>query len=324
MVAEVQARRIETSAPAKVVLSGEYAVLVGAPALVAALDRRVGCRLTVQRQGGWEFLGTGHDMHRRLSREEVLASPADTLAGIVPQVLPPGETPPHVRVEIDSSGCYLEGVKLGVGSSAAVVASLATALAALAGRRCTLAELLTLHRRLQGGGSGLDVAAAATGGVSRFTAGNAVPVALPREVHLRFVFAGHGSATSAMLARFHAWRKGQTPAALRRLRHAAEEVAAQASASTNAHSFLDALARYAEALRQMDDAAGIGIFGPAHHAAAQVAEETGVAYKPCGAGGGDIGMAASDSTARLDAFLAATTERGLTPVATEIDPLGIA
>lgn len=316
-------RVVETSAPAKVVLSGEYAVLVGAPALVAALDRRVRCRLTVRQQGGWEFLGTGHKMHQRMPRHKVLASPVDTLAGIVPQVLHPSETPPHVGVEIDSTACHLDGVKLGIGSSAAVVASFATALAALAERRCRLAELLALHERLQGGGSGLDVAAAATGGVIRFAMGKAVPVKLPFDLNLRFVFAGHGTATAPMLARFHAWRKGEMPAALRALQHAAGQVAARASVGVAAPHFLEALELNAEALRRMDEAAGIGVFGPAHKTAARLAAKSGVVYKPCGAGGGDIGVAASDSAKRLDAFIADVTEAGLTPVAASIDPNGV-
>ena len=314
---------IETSAPAKVVLSGEYAVLVGAPALVAALDRRVRCRLTVRQQGGWEFLGTGHEMHQRMPRDEVLASPADTLAGMVPQVLHAAETPPHVGVEIDSSACYLDGMKLGIGSSAAVVASFATALSVLAGRRCRLAELLALHRRLQGGGSGLDVAAAATGGVIRFATGKAVPVQLPSDLHLRFVYAGHGTATAPMLARFHAWRRSEKPAELRALEHAAEQVAALASIDTGADLFLEALARNAAALTRLDQAASIGVFGAAHRAAVRLAAKSGVVYKPCGAGGGDIGVAASDSVERLDAFLADIAEADLTPVALSIDPDGV-
>ena len=36
---------IVASAPGKAVVSGEYAVLAGAPALIAALDRRVTCTL---------------------------------------------------------------------------------------------------------------------------------------------------------------------------------------------------------------------------------------------------------------------------------------
>lgn len=314
---------IETSAPGKVVLSGEYAVLVGAPALVAALNRRVTCRLTIRRQGGWEFLGTGHDMQQRMSQDDVLASSASTLAGIVPQVLRPDETPAHVRVELDSSACYLDGVKLGIGSSAAVVASFATALAGLAGRSCALADLLALHGQLQGGGSGLDVAAAATGGVIRFTQGDAVPAQLPADLHLRLVFAGHDTDTSSMLARFRLWRGGEIPAALGKLRRAAEDVAARAAGATRTQDFLNALATLATALEQMDEAAGIGIFGPAHQAAARLAEQEGVVYKPCGAGGGDIGMAASDSLERLEAFVAAISERGLTPVDADIDADGV-
>ena len=36
---------IVASAPGKIVVSGEYAVLVGAPALAAAVDRRVRCAI---------------------------------------------------------------------------------------------------------------------------------------------------------------------------------------------------------------------------------------------------------------------------------------
>ena len=50
---------IEASAPGKLVLSGEYAVLSGGPALVAAVDRRVTCTLSSREQGGWRFLSSG-------------------------------------------------------------------------------------------------------------------------------------------------------------------------------------------------------------------------------------------------------------------------
>ena len=50
---------IEVSAPGKLVVSGEYAVLTGAPALVAAVDRRVTCTLAPRHSGGWRFVSTG-------------------------------------------------------------------------------------------------------------------------------------------------------------------------------------------------------------------------------------------------------------------------
>ena len=49
-------RGVTASAPGKLVLAGEYAVLAGAPAIVAAMDRRVVCRVAVAERGHWQFL----------------------------------------------------------------------------------------------------------------------------------------------------------------------------------------------------------------------------------------------------------------------------
>ena len=88
-------------------------------------------------------------------------------------------------------------------------------------------------------------------------------------------------------------------------------------------SFWRRWARNAAALTRLDQAASIGVFGAAHRAAVRLAAKSGVVYKPCGAGGGDIGVAASDSVERLDAFLADIAEADLTPVALSIDPDGV-
>ena len=49
-------RGVTASAPGKLVLAGEHAVQAGAPAIVAAMDRRVVCRVTVAERGQWRFL----------------------------------------------------------------------------------------------------------------------------------------------------------------------------------------------------------------------------------------------------------------------------
>ena len=292
-------RIVRASAPGKVVLSGEYAVLAGAPALVAAVDRRVTCTLTPRQSGGWRFVSTGFKNDLTLAKEQVFRAPPNTLAGIVRQVVEESAAPAHLRVGIDSSPCYSNGVKLGVGSSAATVAAVAAAFAALGGRAPKLADLMAIHQSFQGGGSGLDVAASVTGGVIRFQDRKVRPAALPRGLHKLFVFCGQGTRTADLLARFDRWRRDGKPKALTRLEQAAWEVAENTG---DPASLVAALDEYAYALQQLDQAADIGIFGAAHRELRQLAAQAGVVYKPCGAGGDDVGMALATDQSALATF----------------------
>ena len=74
--------------------------------------------------------------------------------------------------------------------------------------------------------------------------------------------------------------------------------AGQAVAAWNAEDtagVLGAIAGYESGLRQLDEAAGIGIFSPVHERLRAIAVKHGAVYKPSGAGGGDFGIALTDS-----------------------------
>jgi len=311
---------IKASAPGKLVLSGEYAVLAGAPALVAAVDRRVTCTLTPRSAGGWRFVGRGFAQDIRVSKGEVFAAPPTTTPGVARQAIAEADAPEHLEVEIDSSACYRDGVKLGIGSSAAVVTALATALAALDGRAPRLADLYTIHADFQGGGSGLDIAAAVTGGVIRFEERVVTPVRLDSSVSLTFVFTGTGTRTADLLDRFAAWRRDTTPPALERLAAAAREVA---DCAADADNFLYALDEYADVLERFDRSARIGIFGAGHLRARAIAAACGVVYKPCGAGGGDTGVAAAIGPGSLRDFERRAADDGLTVLSLVISATGV-
>ena len=291
--------QIEASAPGKVVLTGEYAVLAGAPALVAAVARRVVCRLAVRRAGGWRLIGTGFATREAWSKADMHRAPPRTLAAVVGQALPEGDAPEHMEIHIDSSACHLRGRKLGIGGSAAVVTALAAALDALRGVPPRLAEYLDLHASFQGGGSGLDVAAAFAGGVIRYQARRSAPAPLPSPLARQAVFCGASTVTAERLAAFEAWRAGGSPPALRHLVDAAREAAARTDDATR---FEAAFGGYADALARFDQATQLGIFGPCHMALRALAAEAGVAYKPCGAGGGDIGLALCADPRRIADF----------------------
>ena len=310
---------IEASAPGKLVLSGEYAVLAGAPALVAAVDRRVTCTLKPRTVGGWRFSSVGYEAVQTLARSEVYRAKPDSLPGIVRRLLDESAAPEHLEVRTDSTACYLDGAKLGLGSSAAVVAALAAALAVVGGGAPGLAELYDIHAAFQGGGSGLDVAAAVTGGVIRFQDRRVVPARLP-PLAKAFYFAGTSTKTADLIGRFDAWRGAGKPAALDRLIEAAVAVA---DCTSSTEPFLDALSEYCDVLERMDRLARIGVFGPAHAKARDLAERCRVVYKPCGAGGGDMGIALAADPNAVGRFGREAEVAGLTVVPMEFARDGI-
>ena len=311
---------VETSAPGKLVISGEYAVLAGAPALVAAVDRRVTCTLSTRNSGGWRFASTGFDDDRTISKDEVFAAPSTTIPGIVRRSIAEPDAPEHIEVRIDSTPCYRDGVKLGVGSSAATVTAVATAFGVMAGGAPRLTDLYDLHADFQGGGSGLDIAAAVTGGVIRFEDRVATPVRLPRGIHFAFVFTGAGSQTTALLATFDAWRQRGATAPLERLAAASREVA---DSTGHPDDFLDALGEYTDLLERFDQATRIGIFGPGHRKARALSSRLGLVYKPCGAGGGDTGMAAATDIDVIEAFKQGVDASGLVALDMNISAQGV-
>ncbi|MDE2149894.1 MAG: hypothetical protein KGJ55_08690 [Gammaproteobacteria bacterium] len=310
---------IAASAPGKLLLLGEYAVLEGAPALVLAVEVRARAHLSVTGTGD-SWIEAPEVLSQRLHfTRDPEGSPrwpdADsrTRLALVDQVLrglamraqvPAG----GLALELDTAAFFVGGSgvrrKLGLGSSAALTVALASALAAAAGapladRDAWLAQLLTLHRAFQGGrGSGADLAAAVHGGclVYRLTTGDrpqvaacAWPVNLP---HL-FVWSGRPASTGDFLARLAAWREQQPR---RYAAHFAEletlaEAGAEAVARGQNDALLAACAEYAVALQKLGDAAKIAIYSAAHCRIGALVAAAGGVYKPCGAGGGDLGVA---------------------------------
>lgn len=267
-------------APGKVVLSGAYAVLEGARAIVAAVDRYV------------------------------VADSARSATLITPEVdaaLASGEKAPY----FDASALREGERKLGLGSSAAiVVASLGARLldAEPALGRAELAErvfpnALGAHRRAQGGGSGIDVAASAFGGIQialpvgdtlRLTA-----VSLPAGVQVRVLAAAAPASTPELIRRVHALR-ARDPALYGRLmaRQAeASERTAEALLLGDAASFVSGLCEQAEALSALGAASGADIVTPDMARLVSAARSVGAAALPAGAGGGDIALWVSENGA---------------------------
>ena len=163
---------ISASAPGKVVLWGEYAVLEGAPAAVLAVNRFAGCML--ETSGVWRFSTTGFEAGTAEFDRLPATAPAGAAATLPWQVLQECSAMPStpVSVAMHTGEFYRDGVKLGLGSSAALCVAVQAAVAALAGSTPDYPRALAAHRRLQAGrGSGIDVAASYFGGCLRFRNG---------------------------------------------------------------------------------------------------------------------------------------------------------
>jgi phosphomevalonate kinase len=311
-------------APGKAVIWGEYAVLAGAPALVMALNRYAICRMM---PGGEDFRCLGRGFNGEtvvparaidVERCEGLGVAAPVAAALKALDLRP---PTGATVELDThtflatvaDGSYR---KLGIGSSAAICTATCAAVAALHEKPLTFEAALAAHRWMQNPrGSGIDVAASFYGGVQRFEAGTAAPATWPEPLHYRFFWSGSSASTASHLNRFADYLAAGELDALDRLALLCSEL----FESTD----LDRLSAYVEALKQLDRDAGLGVFSEAHEHLHALAITHQVVYKPCGAGGGDIGVAFAEDNSKLNAFSEAAAALGLPPLSLEIAPHGI-
>jgi phosphomevalonate kinase len=198
----------------------------------------------------------------------------------------------------DTTSFYHDHIKLGIGSSAAVCTATYATLAAFLNLPATYEGALAAHHALQGkSGSGLDVAAAFHGGLIRFQAREVSHFVWPDHLHYRFLWTGRAALTTDHLTRFNAWKASSDTGPLDNLCRASERLFANPD--------LPELADYTACLRKMDDAANIGIYDSTHRQLDELANEAQVVYKPCGAGGGDIGIAVSADKAPLENFVTA-------------------
>ena len=298
------------SAPGKMMLSGEYAVLEGAPAIVAAVSARARVSLgTPEREAPAEARATWELIS---AREEISAADARRLVVDVAELR-------------DPTGAQ----KLGLGSSAAAAAATAALVPVLSGRgvdsrsarEAIFRDAFQGHRVIAPGGSGADVAAASFGGFVRFSPGNAdstLPrvesVSLPDELTLRVVWTGHAARTSELIAQIRALEEAR-PADFRArmddLREAAGSLG-RALPSDDLRATIIAVTHHHEAMRALGEAANAPIVDAGLSRAADLASRFGGAAKPSGAGGGDVAIAFFSDADAAHAFDQACGDHGLT------------
>ncbi len=263
---------MKVTAPGKLLLTGAYAVLEGAPAIVVAIDR-----------------GAIADGSR------VDTSPSAEVRAAL------GDAPAPV---VDVTALHDDGTKLGLGSSAAsLVATLGLravergeSLADPTVRVRIFAAAREAHARVQGGGSGFDVAASVHGGVLRYqlrgASADCRAITLPEGLVVSCFWSGASARTSDLRARVDALRTRDASAhrALFVTLTTAATHAANACDGRDVHAFLDGARAFASALAALGVAADAPIVPPAFAALDARANDERAVFMPSGAGGGDVAV----------------------------------
>ncbi len=256
-------------APGKLVLSGAYSVLEGAPAVVTAVTR---------------YAYADSSRRAEFVTPEVRAALGDEVPWFFADELREGQ---H---------------KLGLGSSAAILVASMVAHDLSAGdggdwvsiRRGVFPRALHAHRAAQGGGSGLDVAASCFGGTFEYRLGGARPSVEPTQLPPSLVIetwdSGAPASTAELVRRVNDFRS-RAPARFHSRMEAQASAAQRAAAALrdgDQGAWVTAIDNQYEALGALGRDAQAPIITKGVSVLAGVAREEGAVVLPSGAGGGDV------------------------------------
>lgn len=241
---------LTASAPGSIMISGEHAVVYGQPAIVAAITSRVRVHLETNQDDKIRI----HSALGDYQSDAGTLRPEKRLRFVLACV---ARYPRNggITLEIESDIDHT----LGLGSSAAVTAA---TLGVLARHHYAATNLFTLHkqawqivRRLQGRGSGADLAASLWGGMVAYRTQPQVQIKLlPRPpVTISLSHCGYKTATEKVLALI-ARRMEQAPETYRRLYREMGDTtrtAIHAAGDENWPAFYRALNRYAEHMQTL-------------------------------------------------------------------------
>jgi len=318
---------IQVSVPGKIVVSGEYAVLDGAPAIVSTLKQKV--NITIQKSD------KNHNIYTTSVLQGVFPFTMDDDANVLWLEADPGvfglllqhafkilnpKLKEKLWIAVDSSEFFRTtkdgtAIKLGIGSSAAVSVGITQALSQYQAIRSSPENLLTqansIHQGLQGKqGSGIDIACCfADQGVIECTKDSVKNhtwsiLNWPNGLHLKALTTSQYGSTNKLVANYQRASNlypKEFRSALDQFLDITQSLS-NAWKSEDVDLIIDLLSAYDAQIKKLDKIGDIGIYTQVHADIQNIASTHNVFYKPSGAGGGDIGLAFSSSLDALSDF----------------------
>ena len=282
------------SVPGKVMLAGEYAVLLpGHPCLVAGVERRLSVEAAPAER--WS-VDTGKV---RWTEGEPVPPEVHFVVAAIEAVRKNFTVPPQALTTFDD--LHVGERKLGLGGSAAVTVGTVFVTAPVGTDCDTLWRLAHLvHRTAQGGrGSGADVAASVFGGVQRFQSEPHPSVTAGREdvtvhpaVHLDLVWTGTSARTAPRLLTWSDFvRVAPKKAALfGKLSTEAVDTLQRGLETADLDAIRAGVGGARAALRGLESELGLELETDVIRAASDAAWKAGASGKLSGAGGGDCAI----------------------------------
>lgn len=358
--------------PGKLLLAGEYAILEpGALALVMGVNRYFYGHLKIQQRG---FVLTSAQFPDLVMRGKRLEAISDATApeplrfaaaawqevalylrnvqheqrGFKTNAVAPAGQPWGLHLHLDSQ-LQVDAVKLGLGSSAACCVAVVAALCKVylpdleeaALRRLIFQLAFLAHHRVQGSGSGADVAGCVYGSLVAYRRPELSGVASlyqedwpqlmlerspwPADAAWQLAFGWTRSSASSkvLVADFEAWRQAQPKAAeefLAQMQDATQRLYASVQAQ-DLSPFCAAMSAQRQRLARLNEVMHHAPETPALTQLIEAAEALGGSAKFSGAGGGDCGLAWVPAAQR-DALKARWQAAGILPLDLKQDAEG--
>jgi phosphomevalonate kinase len=289
---------MNASAPGKLFLVGEYAVLEGGPALLVPVKQRA--KVTIEASNKSQVIShtttvEKHSPEEALQRYPLLQATMAELDCL--------EQLQKAQLSLDTSAFFNRGIKLGLGSSAALTVALVKLFQPDATANERFAKAFRCHLAFQNGiGSGADIALAAMDETIVFQRGESpIPVVLPDDLHMLAIWSGEPASTTGYVAAVNRWRQNNPDAyqsLISDLRNTATECIA-ALEKNDSQRVLARIEQYDRHLERLSSVSGVNFYNQAHLEMRKKVELAHCAYKPSGAGGGDYGIAYSTDKQEL-------------------------
>lgn len=327
-------REFKASAPGKIYLIGEYSVLEGCPAFIAALDRGVEATYRLGEKGEPEG--------------ELVSSAIATASAYVTE----GNIPfKEGSISLVNGLVDAEGHKIGLGSSGAICAAVVHAILKAHSIEPSVSLLYRLasiaEANIQPDGSFGDVAAAACGGFfeyshidsdwlgshiattpvralveSRWPTVTATRYPWPANLHLLLGWTREEASTSSLVKKFKV-AKTKKKKEFQTFIDASNQAASmfrKALDRGDSARICEAIRLSRDAVRAFSNAAEMSLYTKKLNKLVKLAERCGATAKPSGSWGGDCGYAICDSQEQIEAVCAEWEKAGIEPLRLEFAP----